>query len=70
MTNIPGQSETYEGFKAHSLGFLDGTNAMQSGGSRKPRRHRTKGRQLTGREWDEYQRGWDEALEAYDIDNA
>lgn len=63
-------SEHYEGFKAHNLGFLDGTNAMQSGGLRKPQRLRSRGRQLTGREWDEYRRGWDEALDAYDTDNA
>ena len=63
-------SAAYEGFKAHNLGFLDGMNAMQSGGPYKPQRRRSRGRQLTDREWDEYRRGWDEALDAYDTDNA
>lgn len=70
MTNIPDSKTVYEGFKAHNLGFIDGTNAAQSGGPHKPQRHRSQGRQLTDREWDEYQRGWDEALDAYDTDNA
>jgi hypothetical protein len=59
------QSEHYEGFKAHNLGFLDGTNAAKSGDPSKPHRHR----QFTDREWAEYQRGWDEALESCEIEN-
>jgi hypothetical protein len=70
MTDVPGQAEICAGFTAHSLGFTDGTNAMQSGRPRKPRRQRSHGRQLTDREWAEYSRGWNEALDAYDIDNA
>lgn len=57
--------------QAHSLGFLDGKNAAQSGGPDKPcRRHPRLRRQLADAEWDEYQRGWNEALDAHDTDNA
>jgi hypothetical protein len=59
----------FEQFQAHSLGFIDGMNAMQAGGPYTPRRRRSRGRQLTDAEWDEYRRGWDEALDAYDTDN-
>jgi hypothetical protein len=66
----PESTEVFQQFQAHSLGFLDGMNAMQSGGPYKPQRRRSRGRQLTDAEWDEYRRGWDEALDAYDTDNA
>ena len=67
----PESTRVFQQGQAHSLGFLDGMNAMQSGGPHKPqRRHPRLRRQLTDAEWDEYQRGWDEALDAYDTDNA
>ena len=65
----PESTEVFQQGQAYNLGFLDGTNAMQSGGPHKPRRHRSRGRQLTDAEWDEYQRGWEEALDAYEVDN-
>lgn len=66
----PEPTRVFQESQAHSLGFTDGMNAMQSGGPYKPRRRRSRGRPLTDAEWDEYQRGWDEALDAYDTDNA
>lgn len=66
----PESTKIFQQFQAHSLGFTDGMNAMQSGGPRKPQRRRSRGRQLTDAEWDEYRRGWDDALDAYDTDNA
>lgn len=65
----PESTKVFQQGQAHSLGFIDGTNAAQSGGPYKPRRHRSRGRQLTDAEWDEYKRGWDEALDAYEVDN-
>ena len=66
----PESTKVFQQGQAHSLGFIDGMNAMQSGGPYKPQRRRSRGRQLTDLEWDEYQRGWDEALDAYNTDNA
>jgi hypothetical protein len=63
----PESTKVFQQGQAHSLGFLDGMNAMQSGGPREPqRRHPRLRRQLTDGEWDEYRRGWDAALDARD----
>lgn len=65
----PESCAVFQQGQAHSLGFIDGMNAMQAGGPYQPRRRRSRGRQLTDAEWDEYRRGWGEALDAYDTDN-
>jgi hypothetical protein len=58
---------------ARDLGYAGGwyaaTAAPPDAPAPKPKRHRARGRQLTEAEWAEYQAGWNEALDAYDLDN-
>ena len=63
----PESVRVFQEGQAHSLGFLDGRKAAQSGGRREPRRHPSEHRPFTDGEWDEYRRGWDEALDAHDM---
>ena len=62
-----------ESSKARSLGYIDGWNAATAtfgyGSLPRPRRQRSRGRQLTDVEWAAYKAGWDEALDAYELDN-
>lgn len=57
--------------EARGLGYTEGWNAVTAGGGAlpRPRRARTRGRQLTGDEWADYKLGWAEAMEAYELDN-
>jgi hypothetical protein len=55
---------------ARSLGFTEGWNAVTAGSGAlpRPRRQRSRGRQLTDNEWADYKQGWAEAMDAYEID--